>query len=126
VAPAYLLTTDFNWIIVGFVIQGIFGEALPVLVPSYMTERFPTEVRSMASGFCYHIGVVMASFVAPLISYFAVEQHTGFATAVLIGTLFGAANLILALLISPETKGETFISGLMSQGIGVRVAGPAS
>jgi MFS transporter, SHS family, lactate transporter len=126
VAPAYLLTADFNWIIVGFVIQGIFSGALPALVPSYMTERFPTEVRSTASGFCYHVGAVMASFVAPLISYFAVEQHMGFATAMLIGTLFGSANLILALLISPETKGKTFVSDLMSQGIGVRVAGPAS
>jgi hypothetical protein len=46
VAPAYLLTTDFNWIIVGFVIQGIFGEALPVLVPSYMTE--PSRLKYAA------------------------------------------------------------------------------
>ena len=112
VAPAYLLATNFNWIVVGFAIQGIFSGALPCLVPSYMTERFPTEVRSTASGFCYHIGAVTASFVAPLISYFAVEQHMGFARAMLIGTLFGSANVILALLISPETKGKAFVAEL--------------
>jgi SHS family lactate transporter-like MFS transporter len=112
VAPAYLLATDFNWIVIGFVIQGIFSGALPCLVPSYMTERFPTEVRSTASGFCYHVGAVTASFVAPLISYFAVEQNLGFARAMLIGTLFGSANVILALLISPETKGKAFVAEL--------------
>jgi MFS transporter, SHS family, lactate transporter len=27
-----------------------------VLIPSYMNERFPTEVRVTASAFCYHQG----------------------------------------------------------------------
>jgi SHS family lactate transporter-like MFS transporter len=115
VAPAYLLTNDMNWIITGFVIQGIFGGALPVLVPSYMTERFPTEVRTTASGFCYHVGAVLGGVVPPMISYFAVEQHMGFAMAMLIGTLVGSANVIIALLISPETKGKVFVSELMTR-----------
>jgi SHS family lactate transporter-like MFS transporter len=73
-----------------------------------LTERFPTEVRTSASGFCYHVGAVAASFVAPLISYFAVERHMGFAVPMLIGTLFGSASIITAVLISPETKGTVF------------------
>jgi SHS family lactate transporter-like MFS transporter len=113
VAPVYLLTTDITWIFSGFVIQGIFGGALPVLAASYMTERFPTEVRTTASGFCYHVGAVVASFTPPAISYFATEQHTGFASPMLIGTLAGSASVIVALLPSPETKGKVFVAELM-------------
>ena len=78
-----------------------------------MTERFPTEVRSTAIGFCYHFGAVIGSFVPPAISYFAVEQHMGFAMPMLIGTWTGSASVIGALLISPETKGKVFVSDLM-------------
>jgi MFS transporter, SHS family, lactate transporter len=115
VAPAYLLTNDLTWIMAGFVIQGIFSGALPVLVPAYMTERFPTEVRSTAGGFCYHFGAVVASFVAPLISYFATERHMGFAMPMLIGTLAGSAAVIVALLLSPETRGKVLVSDMMTQ-----------
>ena len=27
-------------------------------VPSYLTERFPTEIRGTATGFCYHVGAI--------------------------------------------------------------------
>jgi SHS family lactate transporter-like MFS transporter len=79
-----------------------------------MTERFPTEVRSTASGFCYHTGAVFAGLVPPVISYFAVEQHIGFAVPMLIGTIVGAASVIIAVLIAPETKGKVFVPDLMS------------
>lgn len=109
VAPAYLLSNDLTWIITGFVIQGgLFGGNLPALAPCYLTERFPTEVRGTASGFCYHFGAVMGGFVAPVVSYFAVERHMGFAVPMLIATLAGSVSVILALLVSPETKGKVF------------------
>jgi SHS family lactate transporter-like MFS transporter len=112
VAPTYLLTSDLAWIMIGFVVQGLFGGALICLQPT-LTERFPTEVRSTASGFCYHFGAVIAGLVPPAISYFAVEQQMGFAVPMLIGTVAGAANVVVALLISPETKGKVFAAELM-------------
>jgi MFS transporter, SHS family, lactate transporter len=114
VAPAYLLTNDLTWIIAGFIIQGaFFGGALPALAPCYLTERFPTEVRATASGFCYHFGAVIGGFVTPLSSYFAVERHMGFATPMLVATLVGSVGVILALLVSPETKGKVLGAELM-------------
>jgi MFS transporter, SHS family, lactate transporter len=113
VAPAYLLTSDLTWIIAGFVVQGFFAGSAQCLAPSYLTERFPTEVRTTAIGFCYHVGAVCGSFVPPLISYFAVERQMGFAIPMLVGTVAGAAGIVLALLISPETKGKVFVSDLM-------------
>jgi SHS family lactate transporter-like MFS transporter len=114
VAPAYLLTNDLTWIMTGFVIQGLFGGAVHVLNPT-LTERFPTEVRATASGFCYHFGAIFGGLVPPVISYFAVEHQMGFAVPMLIGTLAGAASVIIAVLISPETKGKVFVSDLMKQ-----------
>jgi SHS family lactate transporter-like MFS transporter len=113
VAPAYLMTNDLTLILAGFVIQGAVGGALPAVSPSYLSERFPTEVRSTASGFCYHVGTVFGGFVAPIISYLAVEQHLGYAMPMLVGTIFGAACVILALLVGPETKGKVFVPELM-------------
>jgi MFS transporter, SHS family, lactate transporter len=113
VAPAYLLTSDLTWIIAGFVLQGLFAGAAQCLAPSYLTERFPTEVRTTASGFCFHLGAICGSFVPPLIAYFAVERQMGFARPMLIGTLVGAASIAIALLLSPETKGKVFVSDLM-------------
>jgi SHS family lactate transporter-like MFS transporter len=112
VAPAYLLANDPNWIIGGFVIQGLFGGAI-YQFPSYLTERFPTEVRTTASGFCYQTGAIFGGLVPPAISYFAVEQQMGFATPMLIGTVAGAISVIVALLISPETRGKVFVSDLL-------------
>jgi MFS transporter, SHS family, lactate transporter len=111
VAPAYLLTNDLTWIVIGFVVQGFFGGAIPAL--THLTERFPTEVRSTASGFSYNVGAVFAGFVPPVISYFAVELQLGFATPMLVGTVVGAASVATALLMSPETKGKVFVSDLM-------------
>jgi SHS family lactate transporter-like MFS transporter len=113
VAPAYLLTDDLTWIVVGFVVQGFFGASLTGVAPSYMAERFPTEVRTTAGGFCYHTAVIFAGLVPPLVSYFAVERHMGFAVPMLISTIIGAANVMAAALISPETKGKVFVSELM-------------
>jgi len=53
--------------------------------------------------------------MGPSISYSAVERHMGFATPMLIGTMVGAVSVVIALLISPETKGKVFVSDLMRQ-----------
>jgi SHS family lactate transporter-like MFS transporter len=114
VAPIYLLTNDLTWIIAGFVIQGFFGGTVPALTPAYLTERFPTEVRSTASGFCYHVGIIFGGLVPVAISYLAIEQHIGFAIPILIATWAGSATIIAALLFSPETKGKVFVADVMT------------
>ncbi len=112
VAPGYLLTHDLNWIIAGIIVQGMFGGTLPDAASAYLTEQFPTEVRSTAIGFCYHAGVVAGGFVPVIISYLAVERHMGFATPMLIATWVGCVSVIAALLVSPETRGKVFVSDL--------------
>jgi len=105
ISPIYLLTSDPVWIVTGFILQAFFAGGKDSQNPSYLSERFPTEVRATAAGFVYHQGAIWGGFVAPIIAYFAVDQQMGFAMPMLIGTASCLAILILAVFLGPETKG---------------------
>jgi SHS family lactate transporter-like MFS transporter len=113
ITPTYLLTADPSWIILGFIVQSVFAGAMYSQMPSYLTERFPTEVRATASAFCYHQAAIFGGAVAPVLTYFAVDYNLGFAIPMLIGTTFGLVSVVIALLVSPETKGHVFQSDLV-------------
>jgi len=113
VAPLYLLTTDLTLIIAGFVLQGLFGDALYGQNPSYLSERFPTEVRAAASAFCYHQGAIFGGLVAPILSYFAINYNLGFGIPMLVGTAAGAISFVIALLLGPETRGKELVPDLV-------------
>jgi SHS family lactate transporter-like MFS transporter len=113
ITPSYLLTTDPFWILLGFLVQGVFAGAMYSQMPSYLTERFPTEVRATASAVTYHQGAIFGGLVAPILTYFAVDYHLGFAIPMLVGTTFGLVMVIISLLVSLETKGRDYTSDLM-------------
>jgi MFS transporter, SHS family, lactate transporter len=114
-APIYLLSRDWTVILVGFTLQGWFGLGLYGLNPTYLAERFPTEVRATASAFVYHLGSVIAGFTPLILTIVASNYGVGFNISMLIGTVFGAMNLILALLWAPETKGKVLDPDLWSE-----------
>jgi len=82
-------------------------------MPSFLTERFPTEVRATAAGFCFHQATIFGGLVPPVLTYFAINNQMGFAIPMLIGTTCGLISVIVALLLSPETKGHVFQSDLV-------------
>ncbi|HJU32331.1 MAG TPA: MFS transporter [Hyphomicrobiaceae bacterium] len=110
IAPLYLHTTDLTWITIGFALQGAFAGAIYGLQPAYLTERFPTEVRGTASAFCYHFGTILGGLVPPAITFLAVDKGMGFPEPMLYGTIIGAVVAVVALILSPETKGVKFTS----------------
>ena len=112
VAPLYLLTTDYMTILVAFSIQGAFAGAIYGINPSYSSERFPTEIRATAAGFCYHVGAIAGAFVPPILTYFAIERGVGFALPMLISTLGGLVSFVVTLFFSPETKGQHLVADL--------------
>ncbi|MBV8458366.1 MAG: hypothetical protein JO122_17330, partial [Acetobacteraceae bacterium] len=79
----------------------------------YLSERFPTEVRATASGFCYHQGAIFGGLVGPVLTYFAIDWHLGFAIPMLIGTTAAAASLVVAMLFSPETRGTELVPDIV-------------
>jgi MFS transporter, SHS family, lactate transporter len=114
VTPFYLLTHDYAMIVVFFTIQGFFaGGGMYAQNPTYLAERFPTEVRATASGFCYHQGAIFGGLTAPILTYFAINLHMGFAIPMLIGTIGGCASFIVALLLSPETRGKELVADVV-------------
>ncbi len=114
VAPLYLFTSDPLWITVGFGLQGAFGGALYSQLPSYLSERFPTEVRATASAFCYHQGAILGGLVAPVLAYFATTYQIGYAVPMAVGTVVAAISVVIALSLSPETKGQELVADLVT------------
>ena len=112
-APLYLMTTDVMWISAGFLLQGAFGGALYSQLPSYLSERFPTEVRATAAGFCYHQGAIFGGFVPPVLTYCVVTYNISFAIPMLVATLVAATSVVISLLLSPETKGKELVADLV-------------
>ena len=112
VTPLYLMTTDPIYIVGAFIAQGIFGGSIYGQMPSYLCERFPTEVRGTASGFIYHQGAIWGGLVAPVLTYLAVDMKLGFATPMMISTMFFLVLVVIAVLLGPETKGKRLTSDL--------------
>jgi MFS transporter, SHS family, lactate transporter len=113
VAPIYLLSRDLTVIIIGFSVQGLFGQAIYGQNPGYLAERFPTEVRATAGAFVYHLGSFCAGFVPLILTFIASNYQVGFGISMLIGTIVGAFSVICALLCGPETKGKVLDSELV-------------
>lgn len=113
IAPLYLFSHNLTVVSLGLLLQGLFaGGGINSQNASYLTERFPTEVRATASGFCYQAGAVAGGLTAPVIAHFATAHHMGFAIPMLIGTVAGCLSFIGATYLGPETKGRSMVSEL--------------
>jgi SHS family lactate transporter-like MFS transporter len=77
--PVYLLSADYMRVVIGFRLQGACAGAMYSQNPSFLTERFPTEVRATAAAFCCHQGAIFAGTVGPVIAWFATTGGMGFA-----------------------------------------------
>ena len=112
VTPLYLFTSSYAVIAAAYVVQGLFLGAIYGQNPSYLSERFPTEVRATASGFCYHQGAIWGGLVAPVMAAFAAAQPSGFAIPMLIGTVGATLVFVVSLLLGPETKGKVLVADI--------------
>jgi SHS family lactate transporter-like MFS transporter len=109
----YLLTQDYTLIVIGFALQGMFAcGGMHVQYPAYLSERFPTEVRATAGGFCYHQGAIWGGLIAPLLVLYATTHQITLAGPILVTTVVGLAIFLVAVLLSPETKGKVLVAEL--------------
>jgi SHS family lactate transporter-like MFS transporter len=109
----YLMTQDYTLIVIGFALQGMFAcGGMHVQYPAYLSERFPTEVRATAVGFCFHQGAIWGGLIAPLLAYYASSRNIPLSGPILVTTVVGLAVFVVAVLLSPETKGKVLIADL--------------
>jgi SHS family lactate transporter-like MFS transporter len=110
----YLWVQDYNWIVVGFALQGMFAcGGMHVQYPAYLSERFPTEVRATAVGFCYHQGAIWGGLAAPLLVAYATAHHIELSAPILVTTVVCLVIFVIAVLLSPETKGKALVPDLV-------------
>jgi SHS family lactate transporter-like MFS transporter len=119
VTPFYLgfFTTSYPILVTAFTIQGLFVGAIYGQNPSYLNERFPTEVRATAAGFCYHQGAIWGGLCGPLLGAWAITAG-GFTVPMMITTVVALGVFVAALLMGPETKGQVMISDIQLAGAG--------
>jgi MFS transporter, SHS family, lactate transporter len=108
----YLTTTDALIFNAGFLLQALVVGGKDTLNPAWLSERFPTEVRATASGFVYHLGAVAGAFVAPLLTYYAVDRGMGFAYPMMVSTMLSLVVLVIGVYLGPETKGKQLSGAL--------------
>ncbi len=103
--PLYITQTDPTLFLVFFLLFMCFFGGKDALNPGWLSERFPTEVRATAAGFIYHQGAVWGAAVAPVLTYFAVNQGMGFATPMMYGTIGSLVVYVVFVFLGPETRG---------------------
>jgi MFS transporter, SHS family, lactate transporter len=105
--PLYLYTTSVLLMWLGALSIGFFAAGAWGMVPSYLTERFPTAARAIGAGFAYHAGAALGSFTPALIGYL---QDGGMPVAEAMSICIGIAGVLVVALIwmGPETRGRHF------------------
>jgi SHS family lactate transporter-like MFS transporter len=102
--PLYLHPTETLWLGLGALMMGFFGMGIWGMAPAYTNERFPTDVRGVGAGFCYHAAAAIGAMMPWLLG---VLQDRGFSlvnamTAAMV--LSGLTAMIIWL--GPETRGR--------------------
>jgi MFS transporter, SHS family, lactate transporter len=109
----YLMTNDYTLIVIGFALQGMFAcGGMHVQYPAYLSERFPTEVRATAVAFCFHQGAIWGGSISPLLVWYATANQISLSGPILVTTVVGLAIFLVAVLLSPETKGKVLVAEL--------------
>jgi len=109
----YLMTSDYTLIVIGFALQGMFAcGGMHVQYPAYLSERFPTEVRATAVAFCFHQGAIWGGLISPLLIWYATTNQLALSGPILVTTVVGLGIFLVAVLLSPETKGKVLVADL--------------
>jgi hypothetical protein len=105
--PLYLHAGDPLMGALGALMMGAFGMGVWGMAPAYTTERYPTSVRGVGPGFCYHAGAAIGAMMPYVLGTL---QDRGFTLV----NIMTAAMLVSGLMsvgliwLGPETRGREF------------------
>jgi SHS family lactate transporter-like MFS transporter len=77
------------------------------IIPTYLSERFPTAARGVGPGFSYHAGAAIGAITPYLIGGL---RDNGYSLAGSMAIFIAVANVlaVLMLWLGPETRGHKF------------------
>ncbi len=109
VVPIYVLTTELPLLFVGALIMGLTGAGMWGVVPTYLTERFPTSVRALGAGFAYHAGAALGAMTPFVVGAL---QDRGWALPNAMATCIAGSLIVCTgmLWLGPETRGRQFVA----------------
>lgn len=93
-------TLFFGALAMGFFGMGVWGNA-----PAYTVERFPTAVRGVGPGFCYHAGAAMGALMPTLLGYLK-DQGFAMVNAMSAAMVVSGLVALVAVWSGPETRGR--------------------
>ena len=107
VSPLYLMSADTGVMLIGALLVGFGAHGMWGAFPSYITERFPSEVRGAGAGFCYHAGALVGSLTSYGIGHLV---DTGWTLASAMTAAIAVSGVAVALMIwlGPETRDRRF------------------
>jgi SHS family lactate transporter-like MFS transporter len=107
--PLFLYGGSTFTLILGALMMGFFGMGVWGMAPAYTVERFPTEVRGVGPGFCYHAGSAMGA-VMPYILGAAQDRGISAVNGMSVAMITSAILAGIAVWSGPETRGRDFSS----------------
>jgi MFS transporter, SHS family, lactate transporter len=109
VSPLYLMSEDASVLLLGALLVGAGAHGMWGAFPSYVTERFPSDVRGAGAGFCYHAGALVGSFTSSIIGHLV---DSGWTLSGAMTSSIAVSGIAVSMLMwaGPETRGRAFRS----------------
>jgi SHS family lactate transporter-like MFS transporter len=107
VSPLYLLSADRSVLLAGALLVGFGAHGMWGAFPSYITERFPSEVRGAGAGFCYHAGALVGSFTSYAIGDL-VDRGWTLPNAMTLSIAVSGLAVSAIIWLGPETRDRRF------------------
>jgi SHS family lactate transporter-like MFS transporter len=104
--PFFLHSDNDTTLLFGALMMGAFGMGIWGMAPAYNNERFPTAVRGVGAGFCYHAGAAVGALMPTLLGALqdrGVSIVDGTTYAMVVSGLFA-----MVIWLGPETRGRQF------------------
>ena len=107
VSPLYLMSADTSVMLIGALLVGFGAHGMWGAFPSYITERFPSDVRGAGAGFCYHAGALAGSFTSYGIGHM-VDTGWTLPAAMTVAIAVSGVAVALVIWLGPETRDRRF------------------
>ena len=101
------MSADIGIMLTGAVLVGFGAHGMWGAFPSYITERFPSEVRGAGAGFCYHAGALMGSFTSYAIGHL-VDSGWTLPAAMTVAIAASGVAVAATIWLGPETRDMRF------------------